>query len=264
MFNLSPKILALDFDGVICDGLKEYFQTTQLAYNQIWDRDSQTNTSDLASSFYRLRPAIETGWEMPVLLRALVLGYTEENILQEWSDISRTLVESEKLEPKNLANKVDNIRDICIESDLEAWLNLHGFYPGIIEKLSEISRSATKIYIVTTKEGRFVKKLLSKQGIELPESSLIGKESKKPKHQTLREILATHNETPENLWFVEDRLKTLNSIEQQSDLQGVGLYLAEWGYNTDSAKKSATLNPRIHLLSLDRFVGDFSSWNEEK
>lgn len=264
MRNLSPTILALDFDGVICDGLKEYFQTTQLAYNQLWNRDNQTNTNDLASSFYRLRPVIETGWEMPVLLRALVLGFSEANILQDWPTIAENLVSSEQLNPKDIADKVDTIRDNWIETNLDGWLDLHEFYPGIVERLRQIYASSTQIYIVTTKEGRFVKRLLGQQGIEISANSLIGKECKQPKYQTLREILAANNQTPENLWFVEDRLKTLYSIEQHSDLQKVSLFLAEWGYNTESARKSASLNPRIHLLSLDRFCQDFASWNFPK
>ena len=36
MNNLLPTIIALDFDGVICDGLVEYFATTKKAYEQIW------------------------------------------------------------------------------------------------------------------------------------------------------------------------------------------------------------------------------------
>ncbi|MHC5726941.1 MAG: HAD family hydrolase, partial [Nostoc sp.] len=32
----SPTILALDFDGVICDGLIEYFEVSWRTYCQIW------------------------------------------------------------------------------------------------------------------------------------------------------------------------------------------------------------------------------------
>jgi len=70
------QILALDFDGVICDGLIEYFQTAWRTYCQIWKPSLPTPPAG-AASFYQLRPVIETGWEMPVLIRALVLGITE-------------------------------------------------------------------------------------------------------------------------------------------------------------------------------------------
>ena len=34
----TPKILALDFDGVICNGLKEYFQTTVRTYQKAYQK----------------------------------------------------------------------------------------------------------------------------------------------------------------------------------------------------------------------------------
>ncbi|NET61482.1 MAG: HAD family hydrolase, partial [Symploca sp. SIO2E6] len=67
------KIIALDFDGVLCDGLLEYFQASWYTYCQVWNPDSQKPPEDLAQKFYPLRPVIETGWEMPVLVRALIL-----------------------------------------------------------------------------------------------------------------------------------------------------------------------------------------------
>ncbi|XTZ20952.1 MAG: HAD family hydrolase, partial [cyanobacterium endosymbiont of Rhopalodia fuxianensis] len=36
VISTEPQILALDFDGVICNGLLEYFQTTKSTYTQIW------------------------------------------------------------------------------------------------------------------------------------------------------------------------------------------------------------------------------------
>ena len=255
-----PTILALDFDGVICDGLIEYFQTTQRTYNQIWNQNQQISTDSFASSFYKLRPVIETGWEMPILLRALVLGIEEEEILQNWSKVVQNLVGSEQLNSKDIGKKLDTVRDKWIESDLESWLGLHRFYPGVLSRIGQIIDSSIQLYIVTTKEGRFVKRLLQQQGVELPESSIIGKESKKPKYETLRQIIDRSGEVSVHLWFVEDRLKTLHLVQKQSDLQGVGLYLADWGYNTKQTRESVSYDQTIQLLSLEQFNQDFSTW----
>ena len=32
----TPTVLALDFDGVLCNGLSEYFQTAWRTYSQFW------------------------------------------------------------------------------------------------------------------------------------------------------------------------------------------------------------------------------------
>jgi phosphoglycolate phosphatase-like HAD superfamily hydrolase len=264
----APTILALDFDGVLCDGLLEYFQTSWRTYCQIWKPDSQTPPDDLAPGFYRLRPVVEIGWEMPVLLRALVLGISEETILQDWSKVAQSLMETEKLDAADIGKKVDAVRDEWIATDLDSWLGLHRFYPGVIERLHKTLSTAqtspselrTQLFIVTTKEGRFVKQLLQQQGIQLPEERIVGKEVKRPKHETLRQLIEAFPGEAATLWFVEDRLKTLQSVQQQADLEDARLYLADWGYNTTAHQESVRNDPRIRLLSLSQFVQDFSAW----
>ncbi|ELR99273.1 HAD family hydrolase [Gloeocapsa sp. PCC 73106] len=258
MLSSSPQILALDFDGVLCDGLAEYFQSSKRAYEQIWDKLSVSDKFE--DAFARVRPVIETGWEMPVLLRALALGMTEADIQADWLGISTEIVNREKLETVAIAQTLDQVRDQWIESDLESWLELQKFYPGVIAKMQRTLLNNTKIYIVSTKEGRFVQELLQQAGVKLAPESIIGKESKQPKYQTLTQLLASNACQPDQLWFVEDRLKALQLVEQQSHLEGVGLFLASWGYNTSATRSSIKDNPRIKLLSLEQFQQDFEKW----
>jgi phosphoglycolate phosphatase-like HAD superfamily hydrolase len=258
-----PTILALDFDGVVCDGLIEYFEASKRTYLEIWNLDSQELIDDIAPSFYRLRPVIEVGWEMPILLRALVLGVSPEKILQDWSSVVQSIIEPLELNYKDIAYKLDAQRDRYIESDLEGWLQLHKFYPGVIKRMLNILQSQTQLYIISTKEGRFIKALLEQQGIQLPEHSIIGKECKLPKHETLRKLIQTASDENCRLWFVEDRLNTLQTIQQQSDLKNVKLFLAAWGYNTQEMRESINHEPDIQLLSLDQFNQDFSAWQEK-
>lgn len=253
------KILALDFDGVICNGLLEYFQTTKLAYNQIWIKEKIIN-DDLAQSFYKLRPVIEIGWEMPILLRALVLNIQESEILNNWSEICQKILISEQLESDNIAKKVDQIRQNWIETDLESWLNLHTFYDGVINHLKRLINEGIKIYIITTKEGFFARKLLEKQNLNLPKNVIIGKEQKVPKYESLRQIIAHNQIKPHEVWFVEDRIPPLQLVKQQPDLEKIGLFLAQWGYNTEQMRNSLNNSSEIKLLSLSQFVNDFSHW----
>ena len=51
----SPDILALDFDGVVCDGLIEYFQTAWRAYCELFHPESAEPPEGLAERFYPLR-----------------------------------------------------------------------------------------------------------------------------------------------------------------------------------------------------------------
>jgi phosphoglycolate phosphatase-like HAD superfamily hydrolase len=260
MSNQLPAILALDFDGVICDGSQEYFQTTKQTYYQIWHSQTQSISDDLAPTFYRLRPVIETGWEMPILLRAIILEISEQEIFKNWSKIAQKIIETEKLNPKEISTTLDRLRDKWIASDLESWLALHRFYPGVIEKIKQVLNSAIAFYIVTTKESRFVRQLLQQQGISLSETAIFGKEFKRPKYETIRELLLVNSVDPAQLWFVEDRLEALDLIVRQPDLQTVKLYLANWGYNTQQTRDSLSDRSEIKLLSLKQFQDDFSTW----
>ena len=260
MTDSSPTILALDFDGVICDGLIEYFEVAWRTYCQLWSRANDTPPDDLALRFYRLRPVIETGWEMPVLIKALVEGIADEKILHEWVSIVPQLLLHEKLQAKEIGAQLDNLRDEWIAKDLDGWLNLHRFYPGVVEKIKATIASEVKLYIITTKEGRFVKQLLQQEGVDLPAKAIFGKEEKRPKYEILRELKQTADINPVSLWFIEDRLKTLQLVQKQPDLEDVQLFLADWGYNTQSERKAAQNYPRIKLLSLSQFAKNFSAW----
>ncbi|MEB3227832.1 MAG: hypothetical protein VKJ27_05560 [Synechocystis sp.] len=257
-----PTLLALDFDGVICDGLQEYFQSTQRAYQQIWTDAASTDLDNQAEAFYRLRPVIESGWEMPLLLRALVLGIEPEDIQHNWPAIAKELQEQEGIGKAQLGPALDQVRDNWIHQNLDQWLGLHRFYPGILEQLKHWLASSNPqfLYIVTTKEGRFVKQLLQGQGVNFPADHIIGKEIKQPKFATLRQLLEKHQITGDRLWFVEDLLKTLTSVAQQPELVQAQLFLADWGYNTPEIRASLQGQNRFRLLSPAQFTEDFEQW----
>lgn len=259
-----PTLLALDFDGVICDGLQEYFQTTCRACDRIWVQESDRDREIFADSFYQLRPVIKTGWEMPVLLHALILGETKENILADWPKIRDRLITKEQLNGKEIAKIVDGVRDEWIANNLEEWLKLHRFYPGVIEKIQRtLSVEQTQVVIITTKEGRFARQLLQQQGLNFPQDAIFGKEVKRPKPETLRQLIANPTYNTDNIWFVEDRLKTLELVAEQPDIEAISLYLGDWGYNTQKMRDSIADNPRIHLLSLEQFTGNFANWRSQ-
>lgn len=258
----APQILALDFDGVVCDGLIEYFQTAWKAYCQLFQPAAQSPPEGLAETFYRLRPVIETGWEMPVLLHGLQSGLSPAEISQDWPPLAQQLLTATGLTPQAAAAAVDGIRDAWIEVDLESWLGQHRFYPGVIARLQQITAAGPTLMIVSTKEGRFIQQLLAQQGLQLSRDQILGKEVKQPKYETLRQLQTAqpNGASGASLWFVEDRLKALELVSQQPDLAGVTLFLADWGYNTEAEKAAAQSSSRIHRLSIAQFSQPFSAW----
>ncbi|MBW4419291.1 MAG: HAD family hydrolase [Myxacorys californica WJT36-NPBG1] len=255
----NPTLLALDFDGVICDGLKEYFQTAWRAYCQIWQLDQTAPPQGLDESFYRLRPVVESGWEMPVLLRALILKTNEDEILERWAAIASEIIAEHELKPLEVSAIVDTIRDQWIASDLDSWLAEHRFYPGVLQRLQKAIARSTNSVIISTKEGRFIQQLLQQQGLNFSDSQIYGKEAKRSKYQILQELQEKYGDDSV-IWFIEDRLKTLQVVQHQPQLETVELFLANWGYNTPEERQAAFKDNRIHLLSLDQFCQDFSVW----
>jgi phosphoglycolate phosphatase-like HAD superfamily hydrolase len=129
----------------------------------------------------------------------------------------------------------------------------------VIERLKRLAASPTRVVVVTTKEGRFARKLLARQGLDLGAADVYGKEAARPKPTILGELLEPRS-AARRLWFVEDRLKTLDAVKRTPGLEDVGLFLAGWGYNTPADRERALHDIRIVMLSLERFAADFPAW----
>ncbi|MEM8642222.1 MAG: HAD family hydrolase [Cyanobacteria bacterium P01_G01_bin.54] len=249
---MTQQLLALDFDGVICDGLAEYFQTTCRAYGELWTDSSDVALEPYRDGFYAARPIIESGWEMPVMLRALVLGQGRTEILASWPPIRDEILRQTQLTQSQFAQTVDGVRDRAITEELRTWLALHCFYPGVVEQLQRwLAQPDVDIWIISTKEGRFIAQLLQQAGVELPRSQILGKESRQPKYVTLGQLRDRFPTAA--LTFVEDRLPALEQVLPIPELAAVHLYLADWGYNTATLRAQVKTGERIQLLSLEQF-----------
>ncbi len=252
----GQSILALDFDGVICNGLPEYFHTSWLVYSQIWSIPTSPAPPELFLIFSRLRPLIEYGWEMPLLVWALAQNTPEEQINRDWAGLAAQILADHHLNSTDVVKVLDEVRDRSIAQDLTGWLKLQSCYPGTIAKLLALPPEIQTV-IITTKDGRFTRQLLEAQGVQLPADAIFGKEGKQSKADTLRYLLTSQ---PDQIWFVEDRLPTLQTICEQPDLDSVQLFLADWGYNTPAERWAAQNDKRVKLLSIETFCHDPSSW----
>jgi phosphoglycolate phosphatase-like HAD superfamily hydrolase len=252
-----PAILALDFDGVLCDGMPEYFGAAWRAWRRLQPSVAPEPPSGLFDRFARVRPVVEGGWEMPLVIMALLSGASETEILERWRPDA--LLGTLGRARDEITAMLDGVRDEWIAADEADWLDHHRFYPGAIPRLRRLTGGPTRVVIVTTKEGRFARQLLMRQGLDLGVENVYGKEAARPKPVILRE-LSEAGSAARGLWFVEDRLKTLDAVKRTSGLDDVGLFLAAWGYNTARDREAARRDGRVVLLSLERFAGDFEDW----
>ena len=258
-----PDILALDFDGVLCDGMQEYFEASRRTYRRIWP-DEQAPGEELFAAFRVLRPVIMTGWEMPLLLRALMQGRPTAAMLQHWEAVRDEMMHSGVPQGKALSDALthtlDEVRRAWIATTPGDWLTRNVPYCPL-DDLRRLLAEPESTVLVTTKEGEFAQQILDHWHVSL--ADIQGKETGTHKCDNLRALIAqyeaAHGRRP-TLWFVEDRLETLQHVTTHADLDDVGLFLAAWGYNTPNIRASLQGNKRIRLLALAQFQGGCSTW----
>jgi hypothetical protein len=260
---ITPDILALDFDGVCCDGLREYFETSRRAHARVWPREAMP-AEEHFPAFCALRPVILSGWEMPVLLRAIMMGCSHAEVLVEWERVRDEIIAVGPLPVaaliSRLGHALDEVRREWIAADPAGWLALHAPYSTIGE-LSRLVEEPQRTVLVTTKEGEFARLILDHWGVRL--ADVQGKETGAHKCENLRALIAgwaaAHGRRP-RLTFVEDRLETLQHVGRHPDLDDVALFLAAWGYNTEATRATARADARIRLLTLEQFRHGVVAW----
>jgi hypothetical protein len=258
-----PNILALDFDGVLCDGMREYFEASRRSYTRIWP-DEKVPGEELFPLFRALRPVIMTGWEMPLLLRAIVQGCPESALLRDWEAVCAELVNSGRLQGDALISvlqrTLDEVRREWIAANTRDWLERNAPYCPL-DEVRRLVAEPERAVLVTTKEGEFARRILDHWGVRL--ADIQGKEAGTHKCNNLRALIADYTAADgrrPRLWFVEDRLETLRHVTMHADLADVSLFLAAWGYNTPETQAAVRGDRRIHVLELDQFGQGLTAW----
>ncbi|MFB3819562.1 MAG: HAD family hydrolase [Candidatus Methylomirabilales bacterium] len=258
---VRPDLLALDFDGVLCDSVHEAFRSSWEVCRELGVAKAETPPAGLAAAFVRIRPVLEFGWEFPLPVCALLDGVPEEELRQNFrATWRRRTLERHGLTREELMRRFDAVRDRAIAADLDAWLADQALYPGVADRLRAALKEGTRVFVITTKEGRFAHRLLTVHGVDFPADQVWGKEQARPKPELLRTLIGRYRLPPAGVWFVEDRLNTLRAVERERDLDGVGLFFATWGYTLPAEVAEARADRRIAPLTLQQFCGDFEGW----
>jgi phosphoglycolate phosphatase-like HAD superfamily hydrolase len=262
---VSPAVLALDFDGVLCDGRAEYFEASRRAYRDAWP-GARAVPAAAAAAFAAHRPLVESGWEMPALLHAVVSGEPPEALVDRaaWLATARRLLAAARVPPEALGRALNAARDAWFARDPRDWVGHHVFYPDVTARLVEVVAAGTPVAIITTKAERFARALLAAQDARLTGLPVVGREPGRavPKPETLVRLAAAHGLQPggEGLWFVEDLLETLQAVHATPALARARLYLAAWGYNTLEQRASVGWRGPVRLLTAGAWAAPFAAW----
>ena len=262
----APRVLALDFDGVLCDGRPEYFETARRAYAAVWPGADLAAAAAQSARFAAARPLVESGWEMPLLLHALVIGVPETDLVDRdaWRVTARRILAGAPVDMGGLGRALNAARDAWFAADPKDWLSHHVFYPGVCAFVVRALDDRIQVAIVTTKAERFARALLTAQDPRLGAVPIIGREPDRtvPKPESLLRLSREHDLAAGGggLWFVEDMLETLELVHRTPGLDATRLFLAGWGYNTLEQRAVASADHRVTLLSLQDVAAPLAAW----
>jgi len=239
------SVLALDFDGVLCDSVRETGITGWKAATALWgDMTGALPPAPLLEHYDRVRPVIETGYEAILMMRLLWDGEDPEELLGTFPHRRRTAIDRSGMGISGLKRLYGAVRDRWFQEDPQDWLTLSPLYLGTAHSLGRLP-PGTDCYIVTTKQARFVTRLLEHNGVHWNVDRIFGLDQGVTKEAVLHRLMEQHPDSPVHL--VEDRLATLKRFLARPDLAAVRLHLACWGYNTE-AERRQTMTLKIHLL----------------
>jgi phosphoglycolate phosphatase-like HAD superfamily hydrolase len=251
---------------VLCDGRAEYFETARRAYAAVWPGADLARAAAVATAFAAGRPLVESGWEMPLLVHALVSGVSDADLVDRaaWRVTARRLLGAAGVDAGGLARALNAARDAWFAEDPKDWLAHHAFYPGVCARVAHARDEGVQMAIVTTKAARFARALLAAQDPRLAAIPIIGREPDRtvPKPESLLRLARDHRLPADGagLWFVEDMLETLELVRVTPGLTRARLFLAGWGYNTLEQRATTGASRAIGLLSLQDFAAPFRGW----
>ncbi len=249
----GKPVVALDFDGVLCDSARETALSAWRAGRDLWpDWASPEPPAACVERFLRVRPWLETGYQAIVMMRMIADGLPDVEFAERLPAHCAAWLERLGLQREDLVRRFGAARDAWIREDLPGWLACHGFYPGVLETLRTALESMD-VFVLTTKQTRFARALLESRGIPLPENRIWGLERGRTKRAELLALTAAAG-AGAALHFVEDRAETLRTVLAEPGLAAVRLYYASWGYGTPADLEWARREPRVRVWSLGEFL----------
>jgi phosphoglycolate phosphatase-like HAD superfamily hydrolase len=245
----SGPLLVFDFDGVLVDGMREYWCSARRAALGL--APDLSLPEEPPAGFVRLRPLIHHGWEM--VLMAAELGRADGDLaglLANYDGALKPALARWGWSPQKLQGALESVRSEAIASDRSSWLALHRFFPGVPERLAALEQEGASWAVLTTKGRAFAAELLAAAALE--PAALYGHEQ-----GSKTEVLLQLRQRP--LWFLEDRRPTLERVRATPGLEAVRCFLVAWGYLAPGDRQGLE-QAGIHWLEPATFQSPLAHW----
>ncbi len=258
---IEKPLLVLDFDGVIVDGIKEYWSSSRQTCLNILSAEEKeliSFSSEIPQAFKAIRPWVHHGWEM-VILAAECSNKTSQLNLKGFENFSNNYqiecslaLEKWGWTPFELQEALNQTRREAISNNFNQWLNLHQPFSLVTQRLKTLEKEGIEFAVLTTKSIEFTKKLLD--CLDLQPKLVFGHESGS-KVDVLNQLLQKRIIRG----FIEDRRNTLEKVLEDPKLKSIPCYLASWGYLKPHDRNN--LPSSIKLLNSDTLQKPISKWS---
>jgi len=244
MVNQEPLLLAVDFDGVICQSTDECMVTAYNAWNAYNGSDKFFSTiedipDEEADIFRTNRGYVRSGGEYYILMRMLSENKTLSG-QQHFDELARQWHSA----CMAFSSMFYKSRQRLMRQNIGRWIALHHVFSEVLKKIEKhITNGQT--YIITMKDRNSVDTILADKGLNVPEEKVLDKDSFPTKLAALEHLAKKHRISHANVRFLDDNVTHL--LEPLA--RGFDVYLARWGFHTDDHLKLVE-NTEIKIATL--------------
>ena len=242
------KLLALDFDGVLCDSAKECLINSYNSYNIAEQKNTEKSYSmEMIDSrevelFLKFRPLVRIAREYYPLWYLISKNQP--------IDPSMNIQEQIRIPEK----KLDAFNTIFFQQRREwmkkdefSWLYFNPLYPGIKKVLLELIKYENT-YIVSSKNAPAINSILKHNQIDFPTDNIWGSDSDLDKPDIFRKLKEKNAISYSDIIFLDDNIENLMKAKEL----GISVFWASWGYSMVNEKKKVSEN-RINFVRPEEF-----------
>ncbi|MBD2520662.1 HAD family hydrolase [Nostoc sp. FACHB-973] len=238
---MAHKTFALDFDGVIADGLNECILVTWNGYyGKSLDDFSLQGLANVPDWFIvRFTQCRNFAKHLRHFAVAI---FDRDTPIYTQEDYEQLYLSLDTSEVDNFTQKVNNYRANARTEKESLWLEMHTLYPNM---QSFLERLEVPLYIVSAKDSASIIKILARTGINVSPKRVFGEQRYKP--VALQEIQQRENLHPAEIFFLDDNI--MNVIEAKEETYSA--YWASWGYRAEHHLELAHQH-QVTSLSLEQ------------
>jgi hypothetical protein len=244
------KILAVDFDGVISDSALKSLFVSHNAYcrhfgpnvkknfggecftYENWERMKKEYNQEM-EKYRQLRSYIELSCDFFVMIK-IIEDKIEVKNQQEFREVRNQL----NFDYQFFHDLFFQEKERWQNKDFKKWFTLSPVFENVTAGIKKFMEEGKKVVIATSNLGKAIHPAFHPDylGFSIDLKDIFDKNYGKNKSDHMKAIAEQYNVEFHNIYFIDDQLSYLG----ETQLLGVNVFLAGWGYCTEEHKKIAS------------------------